>query len=88
MSFKILGPLLLAGLVVSGGVAWLTEQNLSRTLGEQMVGRAQMLATAVNCGTGTLSDPVERVRFINALGGQPDIRLIVVAGGKPLRVIT
>jgi signal transduction histidine kinase len=59
----------------------------SQRLEEQVKRRAQALAHAVRYMVEASNDPTELSRFVNALGSEDNVNLIVVVAGEPLMVL-
>ena len=54
---------------------------------EEALARAELLANAINYASETLTHFEDRRRVVSALGGETDVKLIMVVGGKPSRVL-
>lgn len=84
---RLLGPLLLVGLLCVGAGTWLTQRHLEEILREQMQARALALATAVVTAGEVSTTPVDFQRFVSAIGWERQVVLATVIAGSPPRVI-
>jgi signal transduction histidine kinase/CheY-like chemotaxis protein len=85
---KTLGPPALFGLITLSAIIWIFHTAMSQRLDDEETGRAAVLIEAVQGAAEVLGESPELTRMVNALGGDPDVKLLVVAAGKPLRVVT
>ncbi len=87
LGFKLMVPLLLAGSLLAGLVAWLNHRVVERRLEEDGVKRGLSVAHAVALAAANSSHAADLQRFILALGAEPEIDRIVLASGTPPRII-
>ncbi len=84
---KIILPLVCFGVIVSMlavvGIAAKSRHQLT----ERARNRAELLANALNYVTESIQHSDELQRIVSAMGAEPDVTMIVVAGGTPARVI-
>ena len=85
---KILAPPALFGLITLSLVIWIFHGAMSRRLDEEQTGRAVVLIEAVQGAAEVLGESPELTRMVNFLAGDPDVKLLVLAAGEPLRVVT
>ncbi|MFZ2651015.1 MAG: ATP-binding protein, partial [Burkholderiaceae bacterium] len=84
---KLLLPMLLAGALVGVIAIWTIEQRAQRHLVEELHQRAELAANMVNYAAGSVSRAGELQRIVAAIGAEREIVDIVVAGGRPARVL-
>src|SRR5689334_23088686 len=84
---KILGPPALFGLICLIATGIVLREAVSRQLEQQIERRAAVLTEVVQQAADVLGESPEFTRMVNYLGGNREVKLIVVAAGQPLRVI-
>ncbi len=87
LGFKLMVPVLVAGTVLAGLVAWLNHRLVERRLEEDGVKRGLAIAHAVALAAANSSHAADLQRYILALGSEPEIDRIVLATGIPPRII-
>jgi len=85
---KILGPPALFGLITLSAIIWIFHGAISQRLDEEQTGRATVLIETVQGAAEVLGESPELTRMVNALAGDPDVKVLVLAAGEPLRVVT
>jgi|GEM_PF-2696046 len=84
---RILVPLFFASSVLLGFVGYLTNQQIKEQLRENVSLRSQLAANSVSYAIDTVTTQGALHRYVSSIGAQPEVEVLVVAGGKPLRVI-
>lgn len=84
---KLLLPLLLVGVVIAILAVWGIQRQARKQLETQLQQRAELIAHLVNYAAESISRPGELQRIVAAIGADPDVLAIVVAGGEPARVL-
>ena len=84
---KLLAPPALFALITVGAIILILDSSTSQRLDKEETQRAEVLIEAVQGAGEVLGDSPEFTRMINFLGGNPDVKLLVVAAGEPLRVV-
>jgi PAS domain S-box-containing protein len=87
LRIKMVAVLLLIGGALGGIGTWYMSRAIGDTLEAHFLWRAQTLANAVNDAAEIIQDQHDLRRLVNALGGEPDVRCIVVVGGESQRVL-
>ena len=77
---KVLLPTLLVGLLAATATVWFTQRICAELAQERLQSRARHLAETIHHAAEIAGDSSQLVRIVNSLGGQRDIRLIVVTG--------
>ncbi len=68
-------------------VTWLTRATLSGLLEEQILQRGEQLTGALHYTAEIVGEPGDLIRIVNQMGGQREVKLIVVVTGVPRRVV-
>ena len=84
---KLLLPLVLTGVAVAALALWGIQRQERQQMEAQLQLRAELIAHMVNYAAESVSRPVELQRIVAAIGADPDVIDIVVAGGEPVRVL-
>jgi PAS domain S-box-containing protein len=84
---KLLLPLLTISIVVAAIAVWGIYASAEQQLLERLRHRAELVAHAVNYAAENVSRGSDLERIVSAIGAEREVGLIVVAGGKPARVL-
>ncbi|HRE06340.1 MAG TPA: PAS domain S-box protein [Opitutaceae bacterium] len=84
---KVLHPLLLAALVSGALALWLIQTTFDRHVVVQLRNRAELVAQAANAAAEHLIGPRALQEVVRAWASHPEVTLVVVAGGRPARVL-
>ena len=84
---KLLVPLLLIGAALATATAWGIYAKFHNQLVSRVRMRAETVANSVNYAAESVSRPGELQRIVTAIGPEEEVNLIVVAGGRPARVL-
>ena len=84
---KVLHPLLAFGLGVAGLAVLAIDQKSERQLLDKLRQRAELIANSVNYAAESIRQQGELQRIVTAIGAEDEVRLIIVVGGQPARVL-
>lgn len=84
---RILVPLLLAGAASLGLLGVSISNYTEQALLHRVRQRSELITDCISFAAETVSHLGELQRLVSALGGTPEVNLIVVVGGQPSRVI-
>ncbi|KAF0095198.1 MAG: multi-sensor hybrid histidine kinase [Puniceicoccaceae bacterium 5H] len=87
LRWNLLGPLFVAGSLLSIGGLVLMALALRWQLRHELAHRGELLAHALSQAAETQTDPVSFERFVAAAGAERDVLLIVVLSGKDGTVV-
>ena len=84
---KIIAPIWLLGLALAGLSIFIELATLGPKFNDLALRNTNTLTRAVDAAVASTETPQALSRAIGVLGDEPSVRLIVVAGGEPLRVL-
>ena len=84
---RLLLPLLLAGVAIAALAIWGIQRKERQQMEAQLQQRGELIAHLVNYAAESVSRTGELQRIVAAIGADPDVIDIVVAGGEPTRVL-
>lgn len=87
LAHRILLPLLFAGVIGLGLLGLLISDYTEQAILHRVRQRSELIADSISFAAETVSHRGELHRFVSALGGTPEVTLIVVVGGQPSRVV-
>ena len=87
LQWKLLIPLLLLGVVIFPSLNWVFNHIVTRKLQHLELRRAEQLVNSLRQAAEIVESPEQLHRFVSALGAEPDVKLIVIVGDDPARVI-
>jgi len=85
---KIALPTMLVGLVAAGAAALLSESLFAARAEVNIRSRAELLAESIHDAAEISGESEDLVRIVNSLGGERDVRLIVVSGRQRILAST
>src|SRR6187402_2601826 len=84
---KILLPLLAVLIAALTYIALGHRGSSRKDLTMRLQERAEHISSLVHFIGGSAPKPAELQRLVSALGGEPEVRRVVVLAGKPMRVV-
>lgn len=84
---RVLIPLVVICGILLGILSYVTQQQVKSQMEESVELRSQFAANSVSYAVDTLSSAGALHRFVTSIGAQPEVEVIIVVGGTPLRVI-
>lgn len=87
LQWQLLMPLLLLGIVIVSSLNWLLNHLVIDKLPRLELRRAEQLVYSLRQAAEMVNSPEQLHRFVSILGTEPDVKLIVIIGGNPTRVI-
>src|ERR1051325_11198028 len=84
---KIIAPIWLLGLAMAGFAIFIELATLGPAFGALAVRSTNTVTRAVDAAVASTDTPEELERALSVLAQDPSVRLLVVAGGEPLRVL-
>lgn len=87
LQWKLLIPLLLLGVVILPSLNWLFNHIVTGNLQSLELRRAEQLINSLRQAAEIVESPEQLHRFVSALGAEPDVKLIVIVGDDPAKVI-
>jgi PAS domain S-box-containing protein len=84
---KILLPLLAVLIGALTFIAMEHAKSFNKDLTVRLQERAEHISSLVHFVGGSAPKPAELQRLVSALGGEPEVRLVIVAAGEPARVV-
>ncbi|MDJ0838425.1 MAG: response regulator [Acidobacteriota bacterium] len=85
---ELMAPLVFIGTVAIILGIWVIHTSFSSRLQRQAEARAEAIVNAVDYAAETVEQNRELRRFVEAMGAERNVNLIVVAAGNPARVIS
>jgi PAS domain S-box-containing protein len=87
LQWKLLIPLLLLGMIIFPSLNWVLNHLVIDKLQRLELRRAEQLVNSLRQAAEMVNSPEQLHRFVSVLGTEPDVKLIVIIGGNPTRVI-
>jgi len=86
LSWTILAPIFFLGLIGIAISALITHEEFEHHFEDELFSRQQTLANTIQYAAKIADDDNEIARVVRSLGGNKDIRLIVLVRDEPLRI--
>ena len=87
LQWKLLIPLLLLGAVILPSLNWVFNHIVTGKLQNLELYRAEQLINSIRQAAEMATSPEQLQRLVSALGAEPDVKLIVLMGKEPAKVI-
>ena len=87
LRLKLLGPILILGLLFSMIGGWIITRRYNSLVEEQLYRQTRSIAYAINYAADSLESENDLKRYVLAIGAERDVNHIFVATGMPPRII-